>query len=291
MANIDSKIIKDFLETFTKSLVDTLAQTLDEDVCSNIEFVTDSLSEANDIENLKENNIIYKIDYATGLRQSTLIILIPEELISFISDVLTGGEGDKAYKGNLSELEINSASSLLSKIFKTFESTFKTQYNQDLAFGAKPLFLLKDMPEYRINTDDDSFDYLISNVLQMNEKNKFKIDLLLDITAMNALMNDLGLSKANSSTTKLGPAPLGVKHLSDIKINITAELGRTRVPIKYALELIKGSLIELDTQNGEDIKVFANDIEFARAQVVAVEENFGLKITKIIPPEERLESI
>ena len=105
------------------------------------------------------------------------------------------------------------------------------------------------------------------------------------------MMKDLGVTKINSQTKKIGSSSLDVTRLADVKINITAELGRTRVPIKYALELVRGSLVELDVLNGSDIKVFANDIEFAYAQVVAVEDNFGLKITKIIAPEERLDSI
>lgn len=77
--------------------------------------------------------------------------------------------------------------------------------------------------------------------------------------------------------------------LSDVDINIVAQLGKAQVPMKYALELNEGSIIELDTLNEADIKVYANGVEFAHAQVVALEENFGLRITKIISPEQREE--
>lgn len=75
--------------------------------------------------------------------------------------------------------------------------------------------------------------------------------------------------------------------LSDVDISIIAQLGKTQVPMKYALELDEGSIIELETLNESDIKVYANGVEFAHAQVVALEDNFGLKITKIISPELR----
>lgn len=78
-----------------------------------------------------------------------------------------------------------------------------------------------------------------------------------------------------------------IERLADVDINIIAELGKAQVPMKYALELSEGSIIELDTLNDSDIKVYANGVEFALAQVVALEDNFGLKITKIISPEER----
>jgi flagellar motor switch protein FliN/FliY len=55
--------------------------------------------------------------------------------------------------------------------------------------------------------------------------------------------------------------------------------------------LTKGSILELDTYENSDIKVYANGLEVARAQVVVVDEHFGIKITKIISPEERFNDI
>ena len=53
------------------------------------------------------------------------------------------------------------------------------------------------------------------------------------------------------------------------------------------LGLVSGSIIELDTYDNADIKVFANGLEVAKAQVVVVDDHFGIKITKLISPEER----
>jgi flagellar motor switch protein FliN/FliY len=130
----------------------------------------------------------------------------------------------------------------------------------------------------------------INTTLKLTEEKGFDIDIAVVESVMEALMDDLGVSK-NLPNRKSGPMTLDIGNIADIKINITAELGRTRVPIKYALELVKGSVVQLDTLNNSDIKVFANDVEFALAQVVAIEDNFGLRITKIISPEERLGNI
>lgn len=286
-----NEIINNFFKVFTSSIEKTLAKNLDEDICKEIKFETTSSSRVKDAESLKENNAIYKLDYVIGNRPGTLTVLIPEELIADISDILTGGNGKDAYKGSLSEIEANSSLKIMEKVFKTAEEDFKKKYDLDLAFSANPIFLLKEVPEYAINSGNYFFDFLISNTLNLNEDSQYNVNILLSNSSIENLLKDLGLAKPSQSSNSTLISSMDVTRLADVKINITAELGRTRVPIKYALELVRGSLIELDTLNNADIKVFANGIEFAHAQVVAIEDNFGLKITKIVSPEERMESV
>lgn len=285
------KIISDFFQIFSSSIHKTLSKNLDADVCTKIQFKMQSTSRIKNIEDLKDSNAIYKLDYAFGTRQGVLAVLIPENLIATISDILTGGNGNEAYKGSLSEIETNSILKMLEKLFKNIESDFKKYYEHDMAFSTNPFLLLKESSEYTLESDNAPFDFLISNTLSLSEEKEYKINLLLTTNMINGLIKDLELSNGDSGIKKSENVSLNVDSLGGIKINITAELGRTRVPIKYALELVRGSLVELDTLNNSDIKVFANGVEFAQAQVVAVEDNFGLKITKIIPSEERLESI
>lgn len=286
-----NEFINNFFQIFADSITKTLSKNLDTDVCSKIKFSVENSSKVADVETLKEDKVVYKIDFTTGNRQGTLAALIPEELIAVISDVLTGGNGDDVYKGSLSEIETNSTAKIFEKVFRNIENDFKKKHDHNLVFSSSPLLLLKEIPEYKINSEDYFFDFLIRNTLTLNENKKFDINIVLNNRSLENLMKDLGLLKPTLSSKKTDLSKVDVSRLADVKINITAELGKTRVPIKYALELVRGSLVELDTLNNSDIKVFANGVEFAHAQVVAVEDNFGLKITKIIPPEERLASI
>lgn len=284
--------ITDFLQVFADSIGKTLLKNLDNDACPKINFSIDSSSKISDANSLKEDRIIYQLDFTTGNRQGALAVLIPEELIAVVSDLLTGGNGDKeVYKGSLSEIEINSTSKIFEKVFRNLEEDFKRRHDSNLIFSANPLCLLKEMPDYNINAENNSFNFLINNTLTLSEDKEYKIDFLLNLSSIEIIMKDLGLTKANTTAKKIDLSSVDVSRLADVKINVTAELGRARVPIKYALELVRGSLVELDTLNNSDIKVFANGVEFAYAQVVAVEDNFGLKITKIISPEERLEQV
>lgn len=283
--------INNFLQIFIDSVNKTLPKNLDTETCTKINFSINSSSKISDADSLKEDNIIYQLDYTTGERQGVLIVLIPEELLAAVSDILTGGNGEDVYKGTLSEIETNSTAKIFDKIFRNLEEAFKQKYDSNLIFSANPILLLKEMPEYIISSENTSFNFLVTNTLTLSENKEYNVRFLLNLQSVESLMKDLGLLKTNVSSQKTDVSLLDVSRLADVKINITAELGKTRVPIKYALELVRGSLVELDTLNNSDIKVFANGIEFAHAQVVAVEDNFGLKITKIISPEERLENI
>lgn len=290
MNNIQQEYMNDFFQVFAESVVRTLSKSLDTDVCKKIQFLMTTLSTIQNAESYKDGKAIYKVDFATGNRQGALIVLIPEILIAAISDILTGGTGQGVYRGSLSEIEVNSILNILEKVFKDIEATFKKNYERNLVFSANAVLLLKENDNYEIHAVEGFSDFLINYNLTLNEGEEYEIDVLANLAVIEQTMDDLGFSKANDAR-KSSLSSLDINCLSDVKINVTAELGRTRVPMKYALELIKGSLVELDTQNNSDIKIFANGVEFAYAQIVAVGENFGLKITKIVSKEERMDCI
>ncbi|WP_246145568.1 flagellar motor switch phosphatase FliY [Bacillus rubiinfantis] len=76
--------------------------------------------------------------------------------------------------------------------------------------------------------------------------------------------------------------------LYDIPLTITVELGRTEMPIRQILELGPGAVIELDKLAGEPVDILANNKLIAKGEVVVIEENFGVRITDIISPIDRL---
>ncbi|MCS6267573.1 MAG: flagellar motor switch protein FliN [Vampirovibrio sp.] len=76
----------------------------------------------------------------------------------------------------------------------------------------------------------------------------------------------------------------------DIKINLHVELGRTTMNIKEILELGRGTVLELDRLAGEPVDLFANGKLIARGEVVVIEDNFGLRVTNIVSPQERLKA-
>jgi len=85
-----------------------------------------------------------------------------------------------------------------------------------------------------------------------------------------------------------GGTPGNIGMLYDVPLNVTVELGRTRKSVRDVLELTQGSIIELDKLAGEPVDVFVNNTLIATGEVVVIEENFGVRITEIVNPKERL---
>jgi len=79
-----------------------------------------------------------------------------------------------------------------------------------------------------------------------------------------------------------------IEFLLDIPVEITVQLGRTRMLIKELLQLGQGSVIELEKLAGEPMEILANSRLIARGEVVVVNEKFGVRLTDIISPSERL---
>ncbi|VBB42484.1 flagellar motor switching and energizing component [uncultured Desulfatiglans sp.] len=82
-----------------------------------------------------------------------------------------------------------------------------------------------------------------------------------------------------------------IDFILDIPLQITVELGRTRMLINELLKLGQGSVVELSKLAGETLDVLANNRLIARGEVVVVDEKYGIRLTEIITPIERLESL
>jgi flagellar motor switch protein FliN/FliY len=88
-----------------------------------------------------------------------------------------------------------------------------------------------------------------------------------------------------------GGTPEGAQDIDlilDIPVNLTVELGRTKIPIKHILQLAQGSVIELDALAGEPMDVLVNGCLIAQGEVVVVNEKFGIRLTDIVTPSERM---
>ncbi len=79
-----------------------------------------------------------------------------------------------------------------------------------------------------------------------------------------------------------------IDFLLDIPVEITVQLGTSRMLIKELLQLGQGSVVELDKLAGEPMEILANNRLIARGEVVVVNEKFGVRLTDIISPSERL---
>ena len=88
-----------------------------------------------------------------------------------------------------------------------------------------------------------------------------------------------------------GNAQHDIDMILDIPVQLTVELGRTRIPIKQILQLAQGSVIELDGMAGEPMDVLVNGCLIAQGEVVVVNDRFGIRLTNIVTPAERIRRI
>ncbi len=77
----------------------------------------------------------------------------------------------------------------------------------------------------------------------------------------------------------------------DIPVQLTVELGRTKISIRNILQLAQGSVVELDGLAGEPMNVLVNGCLIAQGEVVVVNDKFGIRLTDIITPSERVRKL
>ena len=88
-----------------------------------------------------------------------------------------------------------------------------------------------------------------------------------------------------------GPAAHDIDLILDIPVQLTVELGRTRVPIRQILQLAQGSVVELNGLAGEPMDVLVNGCLIAQGEVVMVNDKFGIRLTDVVTPSERLRKL
>lgn len=103
--------------------------------------------------------------------------------------------------------------------------------------------------------------------------------------------------RANAPAPAADPAPglntseVNLDVILDVPVTLSMEVGRTRIPIRNLLQLNQGSVVELDRAAGEPLDVFVNGTLVAHGEVVVVNEKFGIRLTDVISPSERIRKL
>jgi flagellar motor switch protein FliN/FliY len=104
-------------------------------------------------------------------------------------------------------------------------------------------------------------------------------------TASAAVFQDFSNKGVRTDT------PNDIDFILDIPVQLTVELGRTKIAIKNLLQLAQGSVVELDGLAGEPMDVLVNGCLIAQGEVVVVNDKFGIRLTDIITPSERIRKL
>ena len=82
-----------------------------------------------------------------------------------------------------------------------------------------------------------------------------------------------------------------IERILDVPVQLMAEIGRTRITIKNLLQLSQGSVVELDGLAGQPLDVLINGYQIAQGEVVVVNEKYGIRLTDIVTPSERMQKL
>lgn len=115
---------------------------------------------------------------------------------------------------------------------------------------------------------------------------------------MNATANDAraaqfdnlkpeGAQENRDDTTR----DVNLEVILDVPVTLSMEVGRTRIPIRNLLQLNQGSVVELERAAGEALDVFVNGTLVAHGEVVVINEKFGIRLTDVISPAERIRKL
>lgn len=97
--------------------------------------------------------------------------------------------------------------------------------------------------------------------------------------------------EALNATASAPSEELNLDVILDVPVTVSLEVGRTRMPIRNLLQLNQGSVVELEREAGEAFDVYVNGTLIAHGEVVVVNDRFGIRLTDVISPSERVKRL
>ncbi len=113
----------------------------------------------------------------------------------------------------------------------------------------------------------------------------------MDATQTPVTVQPVQFASFDNQPDVTGESNRNLDLLMDVKMSLSVRLGDTELALKQILELTRGSVVELNRLAGEAVDLYANGKLIARGEVVVIEDNFGLRITSIVSPQERLREL
>jgi len=241
--------------------------------------------------------------------QMNLSIAMPASLVLKIADLMMGGSGEPADQ-NVDEIKLSALTEALNQMLGASITLLAEKAKGKVSLGKLEVKLVDDLE--KISTLFNPTELLVCVECQVEMENASSSNLWMfaQLTAIKAVHEKLFPKKKEEEKVKVQPAkfeeftpaetqippqPSEIQQklelLFDVPLKVVVELGRARMTLKQVMDLTIGSLIELDKLTGEPVDVLVNGKLIARGEVVVIDENFGVRITEIVSPKQRLYSI
>jgi len=256
----------------------------------------------------KEKIVLADVKLSDAL-QMNLSIAMPASLVLKIADLMMGGSGEPADQ-NVDEIKLSALTEALNQMLGASITLLAEKAKGKVSLGKLEVKLIDDLE--KISTLFNPTELLVCVECQVEMENASSSNLWMfaQLTAIKAVHEKLFPKKKEEEKVKVQPAkfeeftpaetqippqPSEIQQklelLFDVPLKVVVELGRARMTLKQVMDLTIGSLIELDKLTGEPVDVLVNGKLIARGEVVVIDENFGVRITEIVSPKQRLYSI
>lgn len=269
--------------------------------------------------------IVVKVEYVEGLQGNNLLV-IKEKDASVIGNLMIGTD-ENEIPDEVDELSLSALTEAMNVMMGSAATSMSEMFRYKISISPPESFR-QNLAEKIDHVDSERLYAVVAfrfNILNMVDSVMLQI---IDLEFAKAMVSQLLAIEAEKAGAKrpvetsqpsetprteivdrepiaatpwsdLEQAPaqaedlgnLNIDLIKDIPVNIRAVLGRTRMSIENILKLGPGHIMELDTLEGEPIDVYANDILIGRGEVVVVGEQFGIRITEISTPKNRIKSI
>ncbi len=249
---------------------------------------------------MDDQGLIIRLALKHGL-PGELCLLIRKEGAALLCGLMMGGDGTEPYKDEdidaLNEFGNQFMGAVCTNLGTRFGISVSPAQAQTSAFDpGQPPFELAGAALVDANLSIEGFpDTLVRLLLSPALAAKLTGGDSNGSGGRDASGGDNPLANLGGFDTSLArnleDSPPNIQMLLDINLNVTIELGRTRLSIRRVLELGPGSIIELDRLAGEPVDLLVNDKVVAKGEVVVVDEYFGIRIISLVSPEERIKQL
>jgi len=305
----DEKLSNDFLSIaspLVDAAMDTLSLLVDREFKTEAGSVSDLSAEDLD-KSTSEHQVAIRVPVAKEPLEAEICLLMKLADVTVIGDLLKGGEGMPG--AELSDELQQALQTALDQMIAAAEAGLKNAVDEAFSLGSPAMVNLAD--------DNDALNDLKGSETACAE---FKIvcenaldSTLLAVAAADALgpfLEETARAGTEETSDELAPEatteqqpgadaqPIletvdaeNIDLIMDVQLAVVARLGRVQMPISEVLALGPGAIIEVGHSVEEPVELFVNEKLIARGEVVVVDEKFGLKITEIVSPSDRVKSL
>jgi flagellar motor switch protein FliN/FliY len=261
-------------------------------------------------EELPSPSILIEVSYSQGLIGSSYFILFKRDG-AVVADLVMGSDGTSPPE-EINELYLGALNETWVKVFGESSTALSKAFGRAVMVGVPRVTLVdfklgEVVPVLEGENPVISVDYnfVVEGLVQSKLLQAIPFDLARTMASMQPAAAQPtttpstgapGVHPVQFGVLKEAPPaerelPANISLLMDVPMQVTVELGRTQMLLKDILELGTGSIVELDKLAGEPVDLLVNGKLVAKGGVVVIEENFGIRITDIVAPAERVSTL